>query len=229
MIINSLWIGEKLGKMEQLSIISHLKNGHEYHLWCYQPLDGVPSGTVLRNGNEILPSDNVFYYQVGEEKGSYSAFSNIFRYKLLLEQGGWWCDTDVVCLKPFEFTEPYVFAAERYKNGSSGPTTCVIGVPAESEIMYFCWDKAMHVNRSTLRWGTIGPVLLMEAIFSSHLEQYVRPVDDFCPINWFDIDTLFRLEQPPNSYAIHLWNEMWRRKGINKEEPISLYAVLSQI
>lgn len=231
MIINSLWIGKTLGSMERLSICSHLRHGYEYHLWLYEPIDHVPAGTIVRNGREILPDDQLFCYQVGEEKGSYSAFSNIFRYKLLLEQGGWWCDTDVVCMKPFDFTEPYVFAAERYKTGSSGPTTCVIGVPAESNVMYHCWEKAAQVDRRTLRWGTIGPVLLMDAVFSNHLEQYVRQVNDFCPINWFDIQPLLAPGAIPDSYAIHLWNEMWRRNGFDKESdyPETLFDKLKSM
>src|SRR5262249_54280435 len=43
--------------------------------------------------------DKVFVYQAeGFGKGSPSAFSNYFRYKLLAEKGGWWIDTDVVRL-----------------------------------------------------------------------------------------------------------------------------------
>lgn len=228
-VINSLWIGDRVGEMERLAMRSHLHCGHEYHLWTYTPLI-VPEGVVVEDANEILPQSEVFAYRIGAEAGSVSAFSNLFRYKLLLERGGWWCDSDVVALKRFDFDEPYVFACERYRTGSCGPTTCVIQAPKNSELMVHCYEKASEADRRTLRWGTIGPLLLMEGVFSQRLDQYVRPVSDFCPIDWFDIAPLFLPGPLPNSYAIHLWNEVWRREGIDKEQPHegSLYAALKE-
>lgn len=228
-VINSLWIGDRVGEMERLAMRSHISFGHEYHLWTYSPI-AVPEGVIVEDGNEILSESEIFSYHVGVEAGSVSAFSNLFRYKLLFERGGWWCDSDVVCLKRFDFDEPYVFASERYKTGSCGPTTCVILTPRKSELMSHCWKKASEVDRRTLRWGTIGPLLLMEGVFSHRLDQYVRPVSDFCPVDWFDIKPLFTSNALPDSYAIHLWNEVWRREGIDKERSYegSLYATLKE-
>ena len=58
-IINSLWIGDKISTMERLSISSHLKQGHDYHLWAYESLD-VPEGTVLRYAGDILGKEEIF-------------------------------------------------------------------------------------------------------------------------------------------------------------------------
>ena len=108
-IIQGLWIGPELSAMEQLSIASFLKNGHEYHLYVYKEMKNVPGGCVLRDANEILPGARVFQYQ---QYPSYAGFANFFRYKLLLERGGWWADTDVICLKTLDFPETQVFASE---------------------------------------------------------------------------------------------------------------------
>jgi len=35
-----------------------------------------------------------------------------------LERGGWWMDTDMVCLGPMEFSEPLVFAGQRLPEGT---------------------------------------------------------------------------------------------------------------
>ena len=109
-VVQGLWIGSPLSIMERLSIKSFLDNGHEYHLYTYDELKDVPAGTVIKDGNEILPASAIFKYK---DRPSYSAFSNFFRYKLLLERGGWWVDTDVICLKPFDFPEEHVFATEK--------------------------------------------------------------------------------------------------------------------
>src|ERR1700686_5215359 len=108
-IIQGLWIGSELSTLEQLSIASFLQNGHEYHLYVYDLPKHVPVGTVVRNANEILPSSSIFQYR---EYQSYAGFANFFRYKLLLERGGWWVDSDTVCPKQFNFPEEHVFATE---------------------------------------------------------------------------------------------------------------------
>ena len=115
--IQSLWIGGELSPMEQLSIASFLAHGHEYHLYSYGEVGRLPKGAVLKNAEEILPKTAIFQYR---QHPSYAGFSNFFRYRLLLRKGGWWVDTDVVCLKPFAFDAPYVFAAERIHRRRSG-------------------------------------------------------------------------------------------------------------
>ena len=95
-IIQSLWIGDKISNIEKLCINSYLKNGHSFHLYAYNDIEGVPSDCTLKDASKILPKEDVFAYNVGIGKGSYSAFSNYFRYKLLDLKGGWWTDTDIV-------------------------------------------------------------------------------------------------------------------------------------
>jgi len=87
--IQGPWIGPELSLMEQLSISSFLQNGHDYHLYVYDEVKNIPAGTVIRNANEILPAAGMFQYK---HRPSYAGFASHFRYKLLLERGGWWAD-----------------------------------------------------------------------------------------------------------------------------------------
>src|SRR5580698_9560242 len=98
--IQSLWVGDRLSAMEQLAIKSFLFHGHPFHLYVYQATEGIPEGTIVQDANEILPATSIFKYS---EHNSYAGFANFFRYKLLVERGGWWVDMDVICLKPFRF------------------------------------------------------------------------------------------------------------------------------
>ncbi|MBW4444611.1 MAG: hypothetical protein KME10_26090 [Plectolyngbya sp. WJT66-NPBG17] len=82
-VIQGLWIGGELSTMEQLSIQSFLQNGHEYHLYTYQPVKNVPKGTIVKDGREILPENRIFTYQSGFGKGSYAGFADLFRFHLL--------------------------------------------------------------------------------------------------------------------------------------------------
>ena len=107
-IIQSLWIGKPLSKLEQLSIKSFIDNGHEYHLYVYDNIQNIPEGTIIKDANEILNKDEIFYYK----NGSVSAFSNLFRFTLLYKKGGYWADTDLICTKPFHFKQDFVISSE---------------------------------------------------------------------------------------------------------------------
>ena len=62
-IIQSLWIGTELSKLERLSIKSFLDNGHEYHLYLYDTVKNIPEGAVVKDANEILDKSEIFYYK----------------------------------------------------------------------------------------------------------------------------------------------------------------------
>jgi hypothetical protein len=105
-VIQSLWVGGRLSTMEQLCIRSFQAHGHEFVLYVYEATEGVPPGTVVMDANTIIPASRIFTYR---EHQTYAGFANFFRYKLLLERGGWFVDADMVCLRPFGFDDDYVF------------------------------------------------------------------------------------------------------------------------
>src|SRR5437764_5386264 len=105
-MIQSLWVGKRLSAMEILSIRSFLHHGHDYWLYVYEQVPNLPEGAVACDANEILPASSIFQYT---DYKYYAGFSNFFRHKLLLERSGWWVDTDIVCLRPFDFAASYAF------------------------------------------------------------------------------------------------------------------------
>ena len=46
-IIQSLWIGNEISNIEKLCINSYIKNGHAFHLYAYNDIEGVPSDCVI--------------------------------------------------------------------------------------------------------------------------------------------------------------------------------------
>lgn len=216
--IQGLWIGPELSVMEQLSIASFLKHGHDYHLFVYQEAKNVPAGATVKDAREILPSSMIFKYR---EFDSYAGFSNFFRYKLLLEHGGWWADTDMVCLKAFDFEDDYVFASEM-SDGREVITSGIIKAPAGSEVMNYAWEACRQKKVEDLIWGETGPRLMEEAVRRFKLEKFRHPPEVFCPIGWSQWDTILEANIDRSfsdrSYALHLWNEMWRRSGVDKNE-----------
>src|SRR5262245_10683422 len=96
----SFWLGERISPLEYLCIQSFLSHGHRYVLYTYGPVEGLPPGCELADARKVLPEDRVFLYPAlgGRTQGGHpSGFTNLFRYKLLRDEGGWWVDTDVLC------------------------------------------------------------------------------------------------------------------------------------
>ena len=216
-LIQSLWIGPRLSAMEQLAIRSFLHHGHEFHLYVYDDVDGIPAGTTVRDGNEILPASMIFVYR---DHNSYSGFSNYFRYKLLLERGGWWVDTDLVCLRPFHTDDDYVFASERVKSGEDAICAGAIKSPPGSPAMQHAWTTCAGRDPATIKWGETGPRLVAETVERFGLYDHVRPAKTFCPIRDADWDSIIAPRAPalpPDALAVHLWNERWLREGRDKD------------
>ncbi|MFT4769143.1 MAG: mannosyltransferase OCH1-like enzyme, partial [Glaciecola sp.] len=96
-IVQGLWIGGALSTAEKLCIRSFQHHGHEFHLYVYDDVDGIPSGTIIKDANTVVPAERIFRYK---DNGSVAGFANLFRYALLFANGGAWADMDMVCLKP---------------------------------------------------------------------------------------------------------------------------------
>ena len=237
-IIQSLWIGKELSLMEKLSISSFLSNGHSFHLYMYDDVAGLPKGTVAKDAAEILGPEKIFKYK---NHDSYAGFANLFRYKLLLEKGGFWVDTDVVCLKPFQFKHDHVFTSEySFELKANKIANCIIKAAVGSSIMQYCYNVASKCNPDELVWGETGPTLVTKAVKKFNMEKFVVKPTAFCPIPprlWrllIEAPVPQKLQEIISSsdcYAIHLWNEMWRRGGIDKNAefpPRSLYEILKQ-
>jgi hypothetical protein len=203
--------------MEHLSIASFLANDHSYHLYVYDDVKHVPAGAILEDAEAIVPASMIFKYK---DADSYAGFSNYFRYKLLLDRGEWWVDTDVVCLRPFDFEEAYVFASEVTSSGAELTTSAVIKAPAGSRLMRFAWESCLSKEPHKIEWGETGPRLMQQAVARFQLERFRKPYTTFCPVTHPRWRSMLEADAGPmlpgDAYAVHLWNELWRRAGQDK-------------
>jgi hypothetical protein len=232
--VQGLWIGSSLGPLQTLCIRSFLDHGHEFRLFTYGDVSGVPAGTTRCDASEILPEGEIFRSPEGFGAGSYAAFSDLFRYQLLFDRGGWWVDTDVFCLKPFTFGREHVFAAEVSRKGQPTTATCVIRSPARSDYLGYCLDVCAATRRDTLQWGQIGPDLLDDAIARFSLKPFRTPTSCFNPVNYYDtrecVAPEFDVARLRESFGVHLWNQMWTSLGLDASAdmpPDSLIRVLA--
>jgi hypothetical protein len=218
--------------MEQLSVSSFLHHGHPFHLFVYDEPRNVPPGTVLQDAAKILPRSKIFQYK---DHPSVAGFANFFRYKLLLERGQWWVDLDVVCLKPFRFAGDHVFASEHKSNTDMTEvvTNGIIRAPAGSKAMKLAWEKCRRCDPATLKWGETGPLLLQRIVQELALSAQVHPAKTFCPMPYYLFFDAITPGRPwdfhRKTFAIHLWNEMWRRKNFDKNGDYSRICLYEEL
>lgn len=236
--IQMLWIRGELSRLELLSLRSFLANGHPVHLYHYGPLTNVPAGVTLCDAREVLPETCVPTQPAAPMgKASMTTFSNFFRYRLLFERGGWWADSDVVCTRPWRFDAAAITAST--SEGSFGriANNCAMRFPAGHPVMAACAERCASLDPRDVPWGQTGPVLVHETITAQGCADLVAEPPVFCPVPWnatwqllrptwrrFTLGELHqRLRRPHlstrftrDTVAVHLWNEMWRKAGRDK-------------
>lgn len=215
--IHALWIGSRLSPIELLCIHSFLEHGHEFHLWVYDKIETpLPEKVVIENASDIIPKEEVFCYQnmnqYGHGKGSYAGFSDIFRYKLLFEKGGWWTDMDVVCIKPLNFEEEYVFRTHHDFPVVGNIMKC----PKGSLLMLDCFREAKAlVDAHNKNWNK--PIEILNRNIEKHqLNKYIKEITN--PDSWLFVRKLLYKKLKPKAewFVIHLLNEEWRKNNIDK-------------
>lgn len=249
--VSSLWIGKDLTKIEQLCIKSFLKNGYVFELYTYQPLKNIPEGTTVKDGNEIIDKSQIFQYK----NGSYSAFSNIFRFTMLYKKGGHWVDMDLVCIKRYEGDEKYVLPSEtdkKYlaKKYSAGVLRFPKGCPIMKDAMDFCKSKREAILDGSFDWG-LGPLTLKHIIEKYNLEEHIKPWYFSTSCNNKHFKTLFDMDYNPKKdksvkgfelkyfnnmkdipegcYFVHLSNHFFVQQGVDKNQTFHKDSFIEQL
>jgi len=229
-IVRSLWIGAALGPVERLSIASFLAHGHRFELFTYGPVAGVPEGTVTREADEILPQSEIFRF-----RDSYAKFSDGFRYEMLNRLGGFWADTDVICLQPFDFAVECVFAWEdpdkigsavlRLPPGHSVLRELIANAerpstPLAGDSVWIAFEKLKNRVRGRNRRSCpvrreVGPKILTKVLRKHEMTPLAQPSDTFFPISWRSWRDPFKpglgpqlLREIAGSHALHVWKQM---------------------
>ena len=238
--VQMLWVEGPLSALERLSIASFLANGHAVHLYTYGGVGNVPEGTQVMNGNDVLPDGlQRRVLQQGVGAGSWAFFSDLFRFRLLHDRGGLWCDTDIVCLRPLTFAvqRPRFFATERTPQASGQGSlpiranTCAMQAPAHDPLLLECFERASGIDGDRAPWGSAGPSLLTGLINQRQLAADLLAPEVFCPIDYWNVSSLLQGAQliGGETHAVHFWNEMWRRNFFDKNadyDPLSLFERL---
>lgn len=241
-IAHFFWQGD-MTLFERQCIRSFIRYNFDVNVWSYQSLD-LPEGARLRDASEILPISELNTFKVWspeanayvEVGGINSGFSDLFRYNLLMREGGWWFDADVVCLRDqSEFApllkDKHIIAGMEDLNNANG---AILSFPSK-ETNALALQKCIDLCNSTrdLPWGAVGPGLITSFVIEQNLQHEVYDKYTFYPVDWNEIPYYFdpslreHTEQVCHrAYTTHLWNWVIVSKhGLNKNimPPVGSY------
>jgi hypothetical protein len=185
----------------------------------------LPDGTTLVDARGLAKPEEIDLRTQGGQKGCLASFSNIYRYRLLSQEGGWWFDTDVFCLADNEaFLEvqehsPGIsvgFETETQLNGA----VMYVSEPSFARELEALAEAKGHV----IGWGEIGPLLITE-YYHAHRDRVVAlPQEAFYPVLYSDILLLFDPDAKSTcenavagSFCVHIHNTNRAARGIPKD------------
>lgn len=214
------WAYGNFGRMETMCAKSFINNGYDLQVWTYgRETINIP-GANTRDAREILPESMVFLNRAG----SYAGFSDLFRYSVLCACGGLYVDTDVVALKPASaLPSTYFVATERRHEGGLALNGNVICNPRfkHGNLIDLARVYAERFPKSDITWSEIGPSLLTAIVqsyplhgFEIHPPEFANYIDFWnCPHALLNDEGI---SIPNSAHFLHLYNDMWRRAGIDK-------------
>ena len=81
-----------------------------------------------------------------------------------------------------------------------------------------------------------GPLLLTRMVQQTRHQDAVKPPAVFCPIPYWQWESLLDADPTAchslitrDTYAVHLWHELWRRKGIHRQPCVPSTSYLAQL
>ena len=230
-MFQSLWLGRRLSPLEHLCLKSFVAHGHRFVLYVYEEVDNVPAGCVIEDARGILAEEAIFRQESGLFAGSWSTFSNRFRYEMLRKRGGWWVDTDVLCLTPDIPDSPYVFAKEDDELYVGG----ILKAPADSAFLTQALARS-RLEPGEIAYAQIGPALVDQLVRELGLEDHARPREDFYPLHFREILTVLdpaRADQiearVASSTFAHFYTNVLRLAAIVKDLKPPRFSYLDRL
>jgi len=238
-IINFLWIDGELSLLEKMCVNSFLMNSYVVKLWTYNKnleisswiFNSKESHFSVCDANKIIPSKNVFKYLGNGDcrKNSFGGFSDIFRYELLYQNGGWYCDIDMMCINPFAdfHNQEYVFRSHHMTEICGNIIKC----PKGSDIMNDCrYESKKLITCENNDWHL--PLKILQRNFHKYsLEKYIAEKkyygnDDSENLiisnrayNDIFLSTIKKIYKIPYEYAFHWMNEA-NKNGLYGNKPV---------
>ena len=215
--VNMFWHGGELPPLMWACMRSFVEHGHCLRVFTYADL-AVPDTVVLADANDVLAIDGDL-----EDYQAIGAFSDVFRYKLLYQYGGWWMDTDVYCLTPTLPARPYAWAEQEagIVNGA------ILKFPKGDPLCGRLLELALVRKGNSQEWGTIGPMLMSEVVGGCERLDRAGSAETFYPLHWLEAYFLWLAEAKAEvarrlqgALFLHCWARALAAMGIDiRQDP----------
>ena len=197
---------------------SFIAGRQRVELYTYDHID-VPDGVTLLCAEDIIPRHSVF-----QKFGSFAPFSDLFRYTLLHERGGWWVDSDVYYTGKLIPKGDIIFAEE----GPGVINNALIKFPQRHPILAEAISRFGKMDMNNIKWGETGPKMLTDLIREQGLDGSAVPADVLYPIHWIEVYKLWLPEfssyiddKTITSPFVHLWASTFKRHDWSRPPPSS--------
>lgn len=241
--INMLWIGDSLSMLEQLAIKSFLANGHPVRLFTYGEVKHVPDGTEVADGNRVIPASKIFKHM--NSYAAFSDYFRAVLLKKyggyycdidVICLNPFDFEDDIVIGAQNEPSHEEYLTHTVIKLPKGHPIARHLAFCAAHPLWPQPYDSRAKLKDKfnylkqwkfpkCIGWGeTAGPYALSHAFWYYNWAKYFTPKQRnvFYPVHYTEIKKLVTPGALSlNTFsseikAIHLWNEMWRREGIDK-------------
>src|SRR5436190_6152307 len=212
----SFWFGKALSPIEHLCVKSFLAQGHRFQLYAYDEVENLPQGCELLDASTVVDRDRLFLYAHGDHAGTPAGFSCLFRYTLVDRDGGWWVDSDVLCLSS-KIAEPdYVFAMQ----DNTFYNVAILRAPAGGRLIRTTLERASAIAAAeggNMAFGAIGPNLFTNIVLELSFAGKATERTALYPIPYWqglatcDPSRRDEVEQRvAESTFLHLWTGTFR-------------------
>jgi hypothetical protein len=206
--------------------------------------DVEPSGNLwwnrARNIARLTVTDPPREHQgVPLEAVQYRA--DVHRLRLLVERGGIYLDTDVLCLRSLAplASHAIVMGAEKYEDGWKGGSTGDLAhIASLSNAVLLArpghpflvdWLGAMGEGLRSGRWAYHSVRLPLEMLRASPGDVHIEPLESFIPFDFrdpflfedMDPESCDRIveERLSTSYCVHVWETHWHESHLAGLDP----------
>jgi len=196
--VNAFWHGAPLNPLLWACMRSFVCRGHAYRLHVYAPVP-VPEGVTLVDAEQVLPRSQMFHIQNRfTGRPDIGPFSDLFRYKLLMDEGGWYVDVDTVSMSSELPDGIRAWAQENEKverkvviNGAQ------LALPKGDPLARLLYKKCVAIGTESPLREDWGPNLLTATLPSLGLPANMfGTTASFYPIDWI---SAFILMMPGHS------------------------------
>ena len=210
-MINFFWHGD-ISEIQKLCWNSFSNFHSNINIWCYDEIKDYEK--FCKDANQIIPQDELFYNNNPwgdiNKKELITPFADMFRYKLMNDIGGWYVDSDMICLKKLpKINGTYLNSEYNQKNKK-----ILINSVLYSEEINNIFGKMFRdiIKRPYYKEHTFHG----EFGFDDFLKKYkitnsFEPIFSN-PIQWFEVEKILYddLKFNKKTYMVHLFNAAWK-------------------